>query len=180
VSATDVAMQQVPPDVWAAFERRLDQAQVPSGQRPDYLKWVRFYSDFCAKYGHSPALPTSLGPFLNKLAAKNQSVGQRSQASAAVRLLIQADPKPRSTLNLQPSPASRRCRRQWRNGEFPSRPGPHARTGQSLRFPSRIPSRPARPGDGSGGRATRFSLAARLTYLAPPACLILRNAVKST
>ena len=131
-------MQQVPPDVWAAFERRLDQAQVPSGQRPDYLKWVRFYSDFCAKYGHSPALPTSLGPFLNKLAAKNQSVGQRSQASAAVRLLIQADPKPRSTLNLQPSPASRRCRRQWRNGEFPSRPGPHARTGQSLRFPSRI------------------------------------------
>src|ERR1035441_1440064 len=94
-------MQQVPPDVWAAFERRLDQAQVPSGQRPDYLKWVRFYSDFCAKYGHSPALPTSLGPFLNKLAAKNQSVGQRSQASAEVRLLLQPGPEP------GPAPAPR-------------------------------------------------------------------------
>ena len=83
-------MQQVSPDIWAAFERRLDQAQVPAGQRPGYLKWVRFYFDFCSKYGHSPALPTSLGPFLNKLAAKNQSVGRRIQASAAVRLLIQA------------------------------------------------------------------------------------------
>jgi hypothetical protein len=48
---------------------------------------VRFYLDFCTKYGHSPALPTSLGPFLTKLAAKNQSVDQRNQASVAVRLL---------------------------------------------------------------------------------------------
>ena len=35
----------------------------------------------------------SLGPFLTKLASKNQSVGQRSQASAAVRLLNQAGPE---------------------------------------------------------------------------------------
>ena len=80
-------MQQVPAEIWAAFERRLDQAQVPADQRPDYHKWVRFYLDFCTKYGHSPALPTSLGPFLTKLAAKNQSVDQRNQASVAVRLL---------------------------------------------------------------------------------------------
>ena len=73
-------MQQVPADISAAFQRRLDQAQVPPDQRPDYHKWVRFYLDFCTKYGDSPALPTSLGPFLTKLAAKNQSVGQRSQA----------------------------------------------------------------------------------------------------
>jgi hypothetical protein len=32
-------MQQVPPDLWAAYERRLDQAQVPVDQRSDYLKW---------------------------------------------------------------------------------------------------------------------------------------------
>jgi hypothetical protein len=36
-------MQQVTADIWAAFERRLDQAQVPTDQRPDYHKWVRFY-----------------------------------------------------------------------------------------------------------------------------------------
>ena len=58
-------MQQVPADIWAAFERRLDQGQVPADQRPDYHKWVRFYCDFCHKYGHSPAAPTSLGPFMS-------------------------------------------------------------------------------------------------------------------
>ena len=68
-------MQQVPADISAAFQRRLDQAQVPENQRPDYHKWVRFYLDFCTKYGHSPALPTSVGPFLTKLAAKNQKEG---------------------------------------------------------------------------------------------------------
>ena len=52
-------MQQVPADIWATLERRLDQAQVPPHQRPDYHKWVRFYFHFCAKYGYSPALPTS-------------------------------------------------------------------------------------------------------------------------
>jgi len=83
-------MQQVPADISASFQRRLDQAQVPADQRPDYHKWVRFYFDFCHKYGHSPAAPTSLGPFLTKLAAKNQSVGQRSQAAAAIRLNIHA------------------------------------------------------------------------------------------
>ena len=91
---------------------------MPADQRPDYHKWVRFYCDFCHKYGHSPAAPTSLGPFLTKLASKDQSVGQRSQASAAVRLLTQAvqepvatppplpatpAPSPRSILNRQPS-----------------------------------------------------------------------------
>ena len=90
-------MQQVPADIWAAFERRLDRAQVPADQRPDYHKWVRFYFDFCHKYGVSPAAPTSLGPFLTKLASKNQSVGQRSQAAAAVRLLIEAVPEPGPT-----------------------------------------------------------------------------------
>jgi integron integrase len=86
-------MQQVPAETWAAFERRLDRARVPAPQRPDYHKWGRFYLDFCHKYGHPPGAATSLAPFLTKLAAKNQSVAQRSQASAAVRLFTQADPE---------------------------------------------------------------------------------------
>ena len=100
-------MQQVPADIWAAFERRLDQAQVPAHQRPDYHKWVRFYFHFCHKYAHSPALPTSLGPFLTKLASRNQSVGQRSQASAAVRLLNQSGPEPGATAPPLPATPAR-------------------------------------------------------------------------
>ena len=87
-------MQSVPPEVWADFERRLDEMRVPPPQRPDYRKWVRFYFDFCHKYGHCTGAPASRGPFLAKLASKNQSVAQRSQASAAVGLLLESAPEP--------------------------------------------------------------------------------------
>jgi len=90
-------MQPVPLEVWANFERRLDAMRVPPPQRPDYRKWVRFYFDFCHKYGHSTGAPASRGPFLAKLASKNQSVAQRSQASAAVELLVQSAPEPGAT-----------------------------------------------------------------------------------
>jgi hypothetical protein len=45
-------MQQVARETWVAFERRLERAQVPAPQRPDYHRWTRFYLDFCHKYGH--------------------------------------------------------------------------------------------------------------------------------
>src|SRR5437879_5622173 len=48
-------MQQVTPEISATSERRLDRARVPATQRADYHKWVRFYLDFCHKYGHPPA-----------------------------------------------------------------------------------------------------------------------------
>jgi len=79
-------MQAVPSEVWADFERGLDEMRVPTPQRSDYRKWVRFYFDFCHKYGHPSHSPTSLGPFLSKLAAKNQSVAQRSQAAGWLRV----------------------------------------------------------------------------------------------
>jgi hypothetical protein len=81
-------MQQVARETWVAFERRLERAQVPASQRPDYHKWTRFYLDFCHKYGHPPRSLTSLGPFLSKLAAKNRSVEQRHQAAHAIKLLL--------------------------------------------------------------------------------------------
>ena len=87
-SAKVVARQQVAADISAALQRRLDQAQVPANQRRDYEKWLRFYLDICTKYGDSPALPTRLSPFLTKLAAKNQSVGQRSQAFGPLHPLL--------------------------------------------------------------------------------------------
>jgi hypothetical protein len=43
---------------------------VPADQRSGCLKRVRCCFDFCRKYSHSPALPTSLSPFLTKLASK--------------------------------------------------------------------------------------------------------------
>jgi hypothetical protein len=79
-------MEQVARETWVAFERRLERAGVPAPQRPDYHKWTRFYLDFCHKYGHPPRSPASLGPFLGKLAAKNQAVEQ-SKPRLSPRLL---------------------------------------------------------------------------------------------
>ncbi len=75
--AIHIAMQQVARETRVAYERRLERAQVPASQRADYHKWTRFYLDFCHKYGHGPRSPTSLGPFLSKLAARKQSAEQR-------------------------------------------------------------------------------------------------------
>ena len=48
-------MQSVPPEVWAAFERQLDNMRVPAPQRADSRKWERFYLDFCHKSQESSA-----------------------------------------------------------------------------------------------------------------------------
>ncbi len=71
-----------------AFDRRMDRSGVAAVEREDYRKWVRFYLDFCQKYGHSPRSFSSLDPFLAKLASKKQPVDRLQQASDAVRLLI--------------------------------------------------------------------------------------------
>ena len=94
-------MQQVARETWVAFERMLERAQVPAPQRPDYHKWTRFYLDFCHKYGHPPRSPTSLGSFLSKLAAKNQSAEQRHQATQAIGLLLGKRAEPSAGLPVQ-------------------------------------------------------------------------------
>jgi len=81
-------MIQLSNETLVAFDRRMEKAGVADGDREDYRKWVRFYLDFCQKYGHPPRSITSLDPFLTKLASKNQPLDRRQQASDAVRLLI--------------------------------------------------------------------------------------------
>ena len=94
-------MQQVASETWVAYERRLERAQVPVPQRPEYHKWTRFHLDFCHEYGHPPRSPTSLAPFLSKLAAKNQSAEQRHQASQAIGLLLGRRAEPSAGLPVQ-------------------------------------------------------------------------------
>src|SRR4051794_3063470 len=83
-------MEQVPREMSEEFERRLEEARIPAPERPEYRRWLRFYIDFCCKYGHQPASASSLGPFLMKLASKNQSIEKRNQAALAVRLHLRA------------------------------------------------------------------------------------------
>lgn len=72
----------------AAFQHRLQQARLPAALHPEYHKWLRLYLHFCRKFRYPPTAPTSLGPFLTKLAAKNQSIEQRHHAAAAVKVFL--------------------------------------------------------------------------------------------
>ncbi len=51
-----------------------------------YIKWLRYYLDFCAKYHFSEQSPQSLPHFLQKLESKKQTKDQQSEAKKAVEL----------------------------------------------------------------------------------------------
>ncbi len=81
-------MFSIPPETMTAYDRRMERAGIPAEQQADYRKWVRFYLDFCRKYGHSTRDAASIGPFFEKLASKGQSEARCEQASGAVKLLL--------------------------------------------------------------------------------------------
>ena len=83
------AMKRLPPKLRAAFEKKLGQVKVDGSERLGYLKGLRFYLDFCAKYGHPPRDPDSLPEFLQKLASKNQTPAQQTEAAASVEHFYQ-------------------------------------------------------------------------------------------
>jgi len=55
--------------------------------RQNYLKWLRYYLDFCEKYDHPPRERDALMPFLQKLASKNQSRERQKEAADALEVL---------------------------------------------------------------------------------------------
>lgn len=79
-------MKRLSPQLLGAFDEEMNRASVCSRERSDYLKWLRFYLDFCAKYGHPPRDRDSLQEFLQKLASKNQTPDQQMQAAASIGL----------------------------------------------------------------------------------------------
>ena len=73
----------------AQYSALLERRDVPAHLRPQYLKWLRFYLDFCQRHGHPADNPGSLDPYLTKLAQKGQETVQREEARCAVGLYLQ-------------------------------------------------------------------------------------------
>lgn len=82
-------MIDLPADLIANYDRKLTKGKVPEAYRNYYCKWLRFYLDFCQKYGLSPSDPKSLPPFLEKLATKEQSPTYQRQANHSVILYLE-------------------------------------------------------------------------------------------
>lgn len=79
-------MKPVPEILVRAYEVTCERNAVPRAMLWSYLGWLRFYLDFCFKYHEPPRDADSLLPFLQKLAAKNQSQEKQQQAARAVGL----------------------------------------------------------------------------------------------
>ena len=79
----------------------LVQNSVPKNLYGAYLKWLRYYADFCSKYGFEKEEATSLKSFLVKLRDKGQSVLLQQQASAAIALYYRGCCTARSVVGLQ-------------------------------------------------------------------------------
>lgn len=82
-------MKPFPSALLPAFLETLRKESVPQPGWAELQKWVRYYLDFCFKYRHPPRDRESLDPFLQKLAAKNQSREAQECAARGVALYYQ-------------------------------------------------------------------------------------------
>jgi hypothetical protein len=79
-------MLNVDPALLARYRTRLLEDAAPIAEQSSYVKWLRYYLDFCSKYRFSNRQTESLRPFLNKLEEERQTKAQQEQAGRAIRL----------------------------------------------------------------------------------------------
>ena len=79
-------MLQLHSDLRTCFVEHLNSCGVPETEHAAYLKWLRYYSDFCSKHGFPENQTQSLSHFLGKLQERRQTKAQQKQASDAVTL----------------------------------------------------------------------------------------------
>ena len=82
-------MKNIPAHDHAEFRAALDAKHIPANQQDHFLRWLRFYLDFCSKYGFEPYDPQSLPHFIKKLQSKNQGPFQQQQATEAVHIFLE-------------------------------------------------------------------------------------------
>jgi integron integrase len=95
------------------FFAALRQQAMPPTQHVAYLKWLRYYLDFCQKYNQPSNSRDSLPRFLAKLQEKQQTLDQQAQATDAITLYyvltaeppMRADASPHKTI-ARPAPRS--------------------------------------------------------------------------
>ena len=82
-------MIQIPAQLLSQYTTFIIQKGLPSRKQPYYVKWIRFYLDFCHKYNFKQGTKKSLPAFMEKLREKKQSEKQRRQANHAVTLYFE-------------------------------------------------------------------------------------------
>ena len=79
-------MREIDPKVLGQYKEQLRQEQIPFAQHGYYVKWLRYYLDFCWKYNFNSLDSETLPHFIEKLRSKNQQRYLLNQAAAAVTI----------------------------------------------------------------------------------------------
>lgn len=82
-------MIQLPEQIVSSYHSHLIKRRVVEEDFADYLKWLRFFHDFCEKYHVSGDESHRVRSFLDKLREKKQSEGQLRRAYNAVMLYFE-------------------------------------------------------------------------------------------
>jgi integron integrase len=89
-------MEKIPLEIEKQFRILLNK-KMPQKLHSDYLKWLKFYLDFCSKYNFKKDNHESLQRFLNKLKQKSQTDVQLKQSQNAISLYYELFPQPQKT-----------------------------------------------------------------------------------
>ncbi len=79
-------METIPTELQSKYEEYLQSKTAPKSEQGAYLKWLRYYLDYCRKYRTPPKYKNSLPLFIQKLRDKKQTQSQQEQATKAVTL----------------------------------------------------------------------------------------------
>ncbi|MBW1700375.1 MAG: integron integrase [Deltaproteobacteria bacterium] len=101
-------MKQIPEALISKFKTLLIKNEIPQGSHGYYLKWLRYYLDFCSKYHHKEYDPKSLPDFINKLKEKKQTAAQQQQAAEAVNMYYGIIHRPSGSPQKEPARPSRK------------------------------------------------------------------------
>ena len=85
-------MIQIPSNLTDQFTAFIGQRGVPHGHHRYYVKWLRYYLDFCHRYGFNQQESNSIPAFIEKLKEKRQAEYLQKQAHHAVTLFLAMQP----------------------------------------------------------------------------------------
>ena len=83
-------MKQIPSHIKTDYEAYVKSKAISKGAHFHYLKWLRYYLDYCEKYCLEPLSKENVVPFIQKLKAKKQSAQQQKQAYHSVSLYYES------------------------------------------------------------------------------------------
>jgi len=87
-------MLRIPQSIFTHYQNLLNSKKIEQKYHPHYIKWLRYYLDFCKKYEHENISTKSLNKFINKLQEKKQTQFQQIQARHAISIYYDLVQKP--------------------------------------------------------------------------------------